>query len=53
MVALFVVLPTSRAPADAYLAQVDDIEVGPNYEYIVRLPVNDDDFLVIDVVSVE
>jgi len=53
LVALFVVLPTGRAPAEAYFAEVDDIETGPDYEYIVRLPASDDDFLVIDVVSVE
>lgn len=51
IVALFVG-PTPEHP-DVPNAQILGIETDPDYEPIVRLPADDDDFLIIDVYHVE
>ena len=53
LVALTFTLPWSPTPRATPAVQVVTIETDPNYEAMVRLPMNDDDFLVIDVVAVE
>jgi anti-sigma factor RsiW len=51
LVALVVGLPGARTSMPT--AQVYQLETGPDYEAMVRLPMDDDDVLVIDVVQVE
>ena len=53
LVALVVELSWFAPPQPAPAAQVVSIETDPNYEAMVRLPMDADDFLVIDVVRVE
>ena len=49
--ALIIVLPSHGTQYPS--AQVVGLQTDPDYEPIVRLPANDDDFLIIDVVHVE
>jgi len=51
IIAVFFLLP---GPAPSRPAvEVTEVEVGPGYEYGVRLPSTDNDFLIIDVSNVE